>query len=486
MSLPKVFATTILLSTLGFAAAGRAQTDATASTSANVSKVRIVRLSEVKGDVLMDRAIGRGMEAANANLPIVEQSKLQTAAGAAEVELEDNSSVRLGPGAQIEFPKLERMPNGSTVSWARLITGTAYVSLLKSNNQFTLLFGEQRVTLPAPSHVRLEMGEGAAKLAVLDGNLQVQGPTGMVDVTKKHTATFNLATAGEMTVAGGVSSGPLDEWDKVSSGYHSRMAVVSSMNNSPYAFGSSDLSYYGDFSNAGGCGMMWRPYFASAAWSPYSNGSWAWYGAAGGYSWVSPYPWGWTPYHSGSWNLCPGTGWGWMPGGNWMGLNNMAGIAPGGTTSGPGGPPMRPFRPPAPGEVTIIPVNQRPLVRSEVASEESFVFRKDSAGMGIPRDQLGKLDHFSQHAMMHGTATTEIYMSGPRLTGGTAGNGRGFSGAEPVGTTIHRGGPPAQNDATFGRPIQNQGPPSNSGMPGRSTAPPPATASPAPAPGRPR
>ena len=58
---------------------------------------------------------------------------------------------------------------------------------------------------------------------------------------------------------------------------------------------------------------MWRPYFASAAWSPYDNGMWAYYPSVG-YSWVSPYPWGWMPFHSGNWVNCGGAGWGWQPG----------------------------------------------------------------------------------------------------------------------------------------------------------------------------
>jgi hypothetical protein len=448
MSLPKVVSvpSTLLLSTLWFAAALPAQTAETHTTSDNASKVRIVRLSDVKGDVQMDRAIGRGMENAIANLPIVEQTRLQTAAGAAEVEFEDNSTMRIGPNSIVEFPKLERMPNGSTVSWARVVRGMAYVSLMKTQkaDQFALMFGAQTVLLPPSSHVRLEMGSGDARLAVLDGSLKLQGTAGEVEVGKKKTVTFNLATAGELNVDNHVASAPLDEWDKTSIGYHQRLAMMSSANSSPYAYGMNDLNYYGSFMDAGSCGMagamMWRPYFASAGWDPYSNGSWAWYGNSG-YSWVSPYPWGWTPYHSGSWNFCPGMGWGWMPGNTWMGLNNIAMQPP---QNGPGGGrPRFPIQPPASGAVTVIPVNTKPLVRSEMKSSDWFEFRKDSAGMGIPRDTLGRLDKLSEHTITHGSAQMPVYVTAPAMGGGV--NGRGgasaSSGAMPVGT-IHRGSAP--------------------------------------------
>src|ERR1700678_2152203 len=61
------------------------------------SKVRIVRLSQVNGAVQMDRNTGHGFEAAMQNLPVVEGTKLKTDNGLAEVEFEDNSSLRVTP-----------------------------------------------------------------------------------------------------------------------------------------------------------------------------------------------------------------------------------------------------------------------------------------------------------------------------------------------------------------------------------------------------
>jgi hypothetical protein len=186
--------------------------------------------------------------------------------------------------------------------------------------------------------------------------------------------------------------------------------------------------------------MMWRPYFASAGWDPYANGAWAYYQGAG-YSWVSPYPWGWTPYHYGSWNFCPGMGWGWMPGGSWNGLNNIASMTQyqsiGGAAAG--SRPPSPIHPPRTGEPTLIPVNTRPLVRSEVASPESFVFRKDSAGLGVPRDGFGKLDKVSQHTVTKGAVNEHIYLSAPASAMPT---GRVTNTAIMAGS-IHRGSPPA-------------------------------------------
>jgi hypothetical protein len=189
---------------------------------------------------------------------------------------------------------------------------------------------------------------------------------------------------------------------------------------------------------------MWRPYFASASWQPYSNGSWAYYQGAG-YSWVSPYPWAWTPYHTGSWAYCDNVGWGWMPGGGWNGLNNVAAISQiGGTQiSGSQGGGIRiphaPVHPPAPHDPTVIAVNTKPLTGSEIASPTSFVFRKDSAGLGVPRGTLGNLHKYSNESISHGTAKMPIYASIPQTN---RPNG-GLTMSETMGVSIHRGYAPS-------------------------------------------
>jgi hypothetical protein len=419
--------------------------DATSSSSPGVSKVRIVRLSEVKGHVQMDRNIDRGLEPAIANMPIVEKSRLQTGDGVAEIEFEDNSTLRVAPDSIVEFPQLERLADGGTLSTVHLVQGMAYVTLIKGHgNEFHLLFGEQNLALPAPSHVRLQLNGTEANLAVLDGSVRIEGTSGVMDIPKKKTVTFDLLEHQKPTLSKDVLPEAYDSWDETATGYHARVANSSAFNGSPYSYGLNDLQYYGNFVDASGCGggmggMMWRPYFASAGWDPYANGAWAYYQNAG-YSWVSPYPWGWTPYHYGSWNYCQGTGWGWMPGGSWNGLNNIASMTHyqsiGGTAGGTR--PPSPIHPPRTGEPTLVPINTRPLVRSEVASPESFVFRKDSAGLGVPRDGFGKLDKVSQHTDAKGAVNEHIYLSAPASAMPT---GRVTNTAIMAGS-IHRGSPP--------------------------------------------
>jgi hypothetical protein len=81
------------------------------------SQARIVRLSQVEGDVQIDRNLGQGYEKAFINLPVTQGAKLRTGQAArAEIEFEDGSSLRLTPGSVLEFPELALRDSGARTS----------------------------------------------------------------------------------------------------------------------------------------------------------------------------------------------------------------------------------------------------------------------------------------------------------------------------------------------------------------------------------
>ena len=49
---------------------------------------------------------------------------------------------------------------------------------------------------------------------------------------------------------------------------------------------------------------------------------------------------------------------------------------------------------------------------SSLGPKDTFVFRNNSAGMGVPRGSLGKLNSFSGQTAQHGMATTNVYYGG--------------------------------------------------------------------------
>jgi hypothetical protein len=416
------------------------------------SHVRIVRLSDAKGKLGLDRKTGNGFEQTMQNMPIVQGEKLQTGDGYAEVEFEDNSTLRLAPNSQVDFPLLALRSSGAKASTMKVVAGTVYVNTESTKgNEFMLVAGEAKMMVAPSTHLRVEMNESRTVVSVFNGSVEVQRGAETTVVAKKESLT--LGSGDQVTMAKKIEGQPFDAWDKESVEYHQRYSNVNAFAGGGNTFGLSDLNYYGSFINAGGCGQMWQPYMVSASWSPYANGVWALYPGAG-YSWVSPYPWGWLPYHSGSWAFCQGVGWGWQPGGAWNGLNNIAagGFAPTGPGTGVAGTgaagtgaatkggvhaPLRPAVPPAPAAGAVRPSlvlsNAKPMVFSKESTPGNFVFQKDSAGLGVPRGSLGNLNKISNEVGRHGSASMEVFAAAPN--GATAGSVQGATAGSVHGAT---------------------------------------------------
>lgn len=364
-----------------------------------VSQVRIVRLSQVRGVVQMDRNTGRGYEPAFANIPVIGGARLRTGQGVAEVEFEDNSSLRLAPDSEVRFSQLGRLDSGGTETTIDVVKGLVYVGLEKTKgNQFSLTEGPARVELLPGAHLRLDASKPQAQLAVFDGAAELRVGEATTQLTKKQTVTITPATQTVSAVVHGTEAGDWDEWDRQEVGYHKQRASFAG-NGGSGLYGANDLGYYGSFVDMPGCGSMWRPYFASAAWDPFSSGVWTYYQGAG-YSWVSPYPWGWLPYHSGSWASCGSAGWGWRPGSNWYGLNNLTAMRIGGRPL-PHPVPSAPAR----NAATLVPVNMKQITSSGPSTAGGFAFRRDSAGIGVPRATFGNLHSVADHVARSGEVT---------------------------------------------------------------------------------
>jgi FecR protein len=363
------------------------------------SQVRIVRLSQVDGNVQIDRNAGQGYEKAFLNLPITEGMKIRTGLdGRVEVEFEDGSALRVTPDTELEFPELSMRDSGGRVSTVVLRKGTAYLNFKRGkDDEFTLNFGREKVALEKPAHLRVEVGDLDAQLAVFSGDLHVESPTGTFTLDKRQTATFELAGEGRYTIAKNLEPGLYDDWDKQEDKYHAQYTVAS--NYSPYGYGVSDLGYYGNYFNAPGYGLCWQPYFVGLGWDPFMNGSWLWYPGVG-YTWISAYPWGWTPYRYGTWFFMAGRGWVWSPGNSWAGWNTVPRVID----------PPRGFvspRPPAtPGQTVL--VNRGPMPTA-VGTGTKLLIRNDSAALGVPRGSVRNLAKASAQVFERGTVTERAH-----------------------------------------------------------------------------
>jgi len=367
------------------------------------SRARIVRLSDVEGTVQVDRNTGQGFEKAFLNMPISQGMRLQTQDdGRAEVEFEDGSTFRLTPDSQVDFDQLSLRDSGAKVSSVEIENGTAYLNFRgKSDDEFTLDFGDETLTATRPAHLRVRVSDQQATLAVLKGEVSVSGPSGSVDLSRRKSATFDLSNDDQYTVADNYESDPYDSWDKQQQQYQDRYMSSNSYTDTTYNYGMSDLNYYGNYVDVPGYGFLWQPYFTGYGWDPYANGAWVFYPGYG-YNWVSAYPWGWAPYHSGSWVFLPGQGWFWQPGGAWTGWNVVPRFV---------NPPARynpPKPPPKAGGTVVVNHGPTPPVAPPV---RKMTIRNDSAGLGVPRGSVLNLGKVSQQVNENGSAIVKMHTS---------------------------------------------------------------------------
>jgi FecR protein len=397
------------------------------------SHVRIVRLSYIEGGVQISRGTGQSYEKAIVNLPIVEGAKLKTSDGRAEVEFEDGSTLRIVPDSEVEFPQLSLRDSGAKVSAIEVTKGTAYVNFAGTkNDEFSIRFGEEKIALTHAAHLRIALGDEDSSVAVFKGLIQVDSPSGALEVKKNQTVSFDL-DSNQYKLAKNIHETPYDSWDDQQNEYHTRYAAKSYNNYSPYAYGTTDLAYYGNFYNAPGYGMMWQPYLAGMGWDPFMDGAWA-FNPGLGFGWVSAYPWGWTPYHYGTWIFIPGRGWGWQPGGAWNAWSGQPRVlnAPSGFTAP---------RAPATGNRTVV-VNRG---TASTFAGSKLIVRNNSAGLGVPRGQLENMAKVSQKAQSRGVVTQRMPMQSLAMPSSAGRAGSRVSGPTPRGgaTPSSRSMPPS-------------------------------------------
>lgn len=376
--------------------------DANAGDAAKPDASRVLRLSEIRGQVKMDRNTGGGFEMVLPNVPIVQGNKLQTSDGFAEVELEDGSTLRLAPQTEIEFTRLNATEGMVTVA-----RGTLYVSVAEAHTSPLEVGFEEQTLLPqAGSHLRADVQPNMeTKVVVFEGTVKSSGTAGTVWVTEGKTLVYTarapgVAGLGGTRVVGHAEKGPYDAWDKDEIKYAQKYDAGASGQGMTAGYGYADLNYYGEFFDDPACGgWMWRPYLVDAMWDPYSSGLWMWSPTVADYTWVSLYPWGWLPFHSGMWQACGVGGWAWRPGAAFVTLRNRPALFTGRPPMRPGRPappvPLPPVRPPRPPHRLEIALVGRP-VRSTL-SHGTLRMPNGSAGIGVVRGSV-PLDKIAQKA----------------------------------------------------------------------------------------
>ncbi|MBV9670580.1 MAG: FecR domain-containing protein [Acidobacteriales bacterium] len=287
------------------------------------SNVRVVRLSYVNGDVQMDRGTGNGYETALLNMPVVSQAHIRTGEdGEAELEFEGGSTLRLTPGTEIAMSELGLSKSGTHITHVQLQSGQMFVNLRKQDvGDFHIESNGHAIDLRKSAHLRITSDEQQTVVAVLDGDAIVSSTSGAVDVKRNETLTLDNSETERYFLARSVDTGTYDEWDKDREDARALDAQKSFTSSQGYSnYYGPDLDYYGNWVNSP-YGTVWQPNYVGAGWSPWQDGSWAWY-PSWGWQWVSAYPWGFVPYHYGTWIYVPGYGYCWRRPHRWHHWDN--------------------------------------------------------------------------------------------------------------------------------------------------------------------
>ena len=295
--------------------------------------VRVVRLSDVEGTVQIVRNNQTEFSHAVMNMPLTQGTEIETGPdGRAEIEFEDGSVARITPNSTLSLANLSTSSAGTLETTLEQPKGLVYYELRSDpRSAFSVDFDNNKAKPTVNSTFRVNLGANPAELAVIDGNVQLQGTTSQTATAVPQGKTIELQPSGSSpyTIADGIIPNGFDQWNDQRDEEAAKQAASrttaraqqggGSMLEGGWGAGWGNLDAYGGWYPLPGYGMVWQPYGAGPGFDPYGYGSWANIGGFG-VSWISGYPWGWLPFQCGGWSYIGSFGWGWMPGGCGFGI----------------------------------------------------------------------------------------------------------------------------------------------------------------------
>src|SRR5260221_14181051 len=135
------------------------------------SQARIVRLSDVQGNVQIDRRTGEGFESALENLPVLQGTRISTKDdGRVEIEFEDGSTVRRAPNTSVEFTRLSLHDSGGKNTELEVSEGTAYSNINPGKrDDFVVDLGHRPLNPHPAARFRATVDRSQARVAVSHG-----------------------------------------------------------------------------------------------------------------------------------------------------------------------------------------------------------------------------------------------------------------------------------------------------------------------------
>ena len=293
--------------------------------SADLSHIRIIRISYLQGDVRFARDIKGDplagndniiWENAELNLPVREGFAITTGHGRAEVEFENGSVAILGENSLLQFFDLS-LEDGAKTTRLILRQGTASFFVNPGNGDyFSVTGGDFSVEADGKAMFRLDNFDDGSKVNVSKGHISVLRKKGATPLEKGQSLSMNAGDPKDASVATAPAPDDFDRWvdARVKSEVDATTIAQNYVNSPNYSSGLSSLYSYGAFYPCGTMGNCWRPYGVDSTWSPFNSTSGFWFTDPSiGMSFIGSQPWGWLPYHYGGWLFDPTYGWLWSP-----------------------------------------------------------------------------------------------------------------------------------------------------------------------------
>lgn len=287
------------------------------------AKMRVARISYLKGRAQIRRAGSRRWERAGKNLPVVEGDELAVGRETRlEIQFDTDKFLRLEEKSFLKVLTLR--PEGVAVS---LPTGSLSLRIRefdKRNEYFEIDAPRTTIAVEQAGMYRVNAGDnnytvveinvtegGRAQIYSADAVFPLRdGRRARVFTEEPYAGEWDLDDALRYTDSFDVWSLERDELiaRRLADSYYDRYYDRG-------IYGAEDLSGHGEWIQTVEYGHVWRPFSQAispyADWSPYRYGEWRWIPAFG-WTWFNYEPWGWATYHYGRWLFFNGS-WVWTP-----------------------------------------------------------------------------------------------------------------------------------------------------------------------------
>ena len=309
----------------------------------DAAPARWARAGEMEGAVEFKLSPSEPWQFAVRNTPLPQSSRLRTAGGRLETELDDGSMLRLARTALAGLSDYTALSNGQRITLLSLEAGLFYFTgRPQAREMLSLAMPGAQVIFTQRARIRSEITASETEVAVLEGTVRFSTASAELELREGQTVRVPRNSTGRFQLLREIAVLPEDEWSEK---LDRAQEQVSSLGHLPGVFfRNSDLQHFGKWIQTEDHGAVWRPE-VQEEWAPFQSGSWRWYDELG-FTWIAAESWGFVPYHYGRW-LQDGTlGWVWVPGSSsafdpgpvyWLKANQLllwGALAPGEAWSG--------------------------------------------------------------------------------------------------------------------------------------------------------